>query len=111
MKNKCQALLVLCLLFKLSDVAAKEYCYLHNGGIKCIDLGTVEPKVRGGAGGGGCGGSSKCGVNNNELPWMNKYFDTLPSDVPIKKNFEIELKKLNPNLLDVQGQNGGDALR
>ncbi len=70
---------------------SEPFCFVKDSGeLKCID---VSNPILGGAGGGGCGGSSQCGNNNMGTDWIEKYAKKHP-EISVKNNqFEKVLKK------------------
>jgi hypothetical protein len=78
-----------------SPVFSEEFCFTdETDNLKCIEV-----NIETGAGGGGCGGSSRCGNNNLETDSVDEGITTLPpkeidsrmNDLEkIQKQYEIE---------------------
>jgi len=89
--------------FMAFEVLAKEYCYVSENELKCIELGADNPDVpRDGAGGGGCGGSSACGGNNREISWMKGYIYSNPKAIQNKNDILNIINKSSTELAPIQ---------
>lgn len=64
----------------ISSALAEPHCYItKEGENKCIKVSSPTnhiPKTI--SGGGGCGGNSACGHNNDELQWVPSYLSNHP---------------------------------